>query len=648
MCKHDTSIGRFIPNPSLAKTAKPAASLQSWLLLLLTLGLSANAALAGLDSSSTDSRAESLLARMSLDEKIGQMMQVDMNALKDKADIKNYFIGSVLSGGSSDPADITAEGWAKAVEEYEAWAFRTPLKIPLLYGIDAVHGHNNVQGAVIFPHNIGMGATRNPTLVEQAAHVTAQEVAATGIRWAFAPCIAVAQNPRWGRAYESFGSTPELAEMMGAAEVRGFQGPNGLNSDSVLACAKHFLGDGGTRDGIDQGNTVCDEATLRKIHLPGYVAAIKAGVGSVMVSYSSWNGKKMSANKYLLTDVLKGELGFQGIVVSDWAAIDQLSSDYKADIETGINAGLDMIMLPAGPGEKNNYRDFARLLKQLVAENRVPQARIDDAVRRILRVKFQLGLFEEPFADRRLTGEVGSREHRAVARDCVRQSLVLLKNSNAALPLSKKIHRLLVAGKAADDLGMQCGGWTIDWQGRDGEVTTGGTTLLAAIRKTVARGTEVIYSADGSNAAGAQAAVVVIGETPYAEMKGDRTNLDLAANDLALIQRIKQSGIPVVTVLFSGRPLILGAALDNSDAFLAAWLPGTEGQGVADVLFGDYAPSGKLPCPWPRNMSQVNGTVDEAAASQLLFPYGFGLTYSAADNAGTKAKVSEAQNASAF
>jgi len=262
-------------------------------------------------------RAHSLLARMSLEEKIGQMMQVDMNALKDKSDVKNYFLGSVLSGGNSDPGDITAAGWARAVEEYQAWAFRTPLKIPLLYGIDAVHGHNNVKGAVIFPHNIGMGATRNPELVEQAARTTARETAATGIRWAFAPCIAVAQNPRWGRTYESFGSSPELAEMMAPAAVRGFQGPNGINSDSVLACAKHFLADGGTSDGIDQGNTVCDEATLRKIHLPGYAAAIRAGVGSIMVSYSSWNGKKMHGNKYLLTDVLKGELGFQGIVVSD-------------------------------------------------------------------------------------------------------------------------------------------------------------------------------------------------------------------------------------------------------------------------------------------------------------------------------------------
>jgi beta-glucosidase len=596
------------------------------------------------DSSPNVSRAEALLMRMNLDEKVGQMMQVDMKALKDKADVKNYCLGSVLSGGDSDPADITAAGWAKAVDEYQAWAFRTPLKIPLLYGIDAVHGHNNVKGAVIFPHNIALGAARNPGLTEQAARVTAQEVAATGIRWTFAPCIAVAQNPRWGRTYESFGSAPELAELLGSAEIRGFQGP-ALGSDSVLACAKHYLADGGTADGIDQGNTICDEATLRRIHLPAYAAAVKAGVGSIMVSYSSWNGKKMHGNKHLLTDVLKGELGFQGILISDWAAIDQLSGDYKADIESSVNAGLDMVMIPAGPGERNNYQDFARLLKELVGEKRVAQDRVDDAVRRILRVKFQMGLFEEPFADSRLRSEVGSSEHRAVARECVRESLVLLKNDHAVLPLAKNIHRLLVVGKAADDLGMQCGGWTIDWQGRTGEVTSGGTTILAAIRKTVSAQAEVIYAAEGGGAGSADAAVVVVGEQPYAEMKGDRTDLRLDPNDAALIERVKQAGIPVVTVLLSGRPLILGTALQESDALVAAWLPGTEGEGVADVLFGDCQPKGKLPCVWPEDVGHLAG---QSSTNQPLFTYGFGLTYNRMDSLKAKTKVSEAGQTSAF
>jgi beta-glucosidase len=564
---------------------------------------------------------------MTLEEKLGQMTQVDMNALKDKADVKNCFLGSVLSGGNSDPTDITAKGWANAVEEYQSWAFRTRLKIPLLYGIDAVHGHNNVDGAVIFPHNIGLGATRDPALIQKAERVTAGELSATGIRWTFAPCVAVARNPRWGRTYESFGENPELVEALGSAAIRGFQGDSLEETTSVLACAKHFLGDGGTRDGIDQGNTDCDEATLRKIHLPGYVAAIRAGVGSIMVSYSSWNGKKMHANKYLLSDLLKGELGFKGFLVSDWAAIDQISNDYKSDIGTSINAGLDMVMIPNGPGQKNNYLDFLRFLKELVVENRVPQTRIDDAVRRILRAKFELGLFDEPFGDRRLLTSVGSDEHRAVARECVRQSVVLLKNTKATLPLNKTVRHLAVAGKAAGDLGIQCGGWTIDWGGRTGEVTHGGTTILSAIRKTLAPGAEVTFSPDGANMAGADAAVVVIGELPYAEMHGDREDLRVAPADLALVQKVHSTGIPVVTILLSGRPLILGEVLDDSDAFLAAWLPGTEGQGIADVLFGDYIPTGKLPCTWPKSMAQLSHNTGERMEDAPLFRYGFGLSY---------------------
>ncbi len=445
-----------------------------------------------------DAKVETLLKSMTLGEKVGQMTQVDMNALKDKGDIQKYFLGSVLSGGDSDPPDITAHGWARAYDEYQSWALKTRLKIPLLYGIDAVHGHNNVNGAVIFPHNIGLGATRDAALVEKAARVTAAEIAGTGIRWAFAPCIAVARDVRWGRTYESFGESPALAETLGAAAIRGLQGESLGGRTSVLACAKHFLGDGGTRGGVDQGDTVCDEATLRKLHLPGYIAAVKAGVGSIMVSFNSWNGKKMHGNKHLLTDVLKGELGFRGFLVSDWAAIDQLPGDYKKNIETSINAGLDMIMIPNAPDQDHSYVQFIKELEALVAEGRVPRERIDDAVRRILHIKFQMKLFEHPLAEPALTARVGSAEHREVARQCVRESLVLLKNDNHALPLAKQIKRLHVAGKAADDLGMQCGGWTIDWQGRTGKVVRGGTTVLAAIRNTVASGAEVTFSADGA------------------------------------------------------------------------------------------------------------------------------------------------------
>jgi beta-glucosidase len=345
-----------------------------------------------------------------------------------------------------------------------------------------------------------------------------------------------------------------------------------------------------------------------------------------MVSFSSWNGKKMHANKHLLTDVLKGELGFQGFLVSDWAAIDQISPDYKSGIETAINAGLDMAMVPNGPGQNNNYHQFIAYMKELVAEGRIPQSRVDDAVRRILRVKFQMGLFEHPYGDPSLVGAVGSAEHREVARECVRESLVLLKNDNHTLPLSKKLKHIHVVGAGAQDIGIQCGGWTIDWQGHSGETIHGGTTLLAAIRHTVGPDVEVTFSRDGSGLKKADAIIAVIGELPYAEMKGDRKDLQLAPADVALVRQLKQSGAPVITLLLSGRPLILGQALESSDAFVAAWLPGTEGQGVADVLFGDSKPTGKLPRNWPRNNDQLSVDVDPPGDTPL-FPYGYGLSY---------------------
>jgi beta-glucosidase len=578
------------------------------------------------DSAENDPRVESLLSQMTLDEKIGQMTQVDVNALKDNADIQKYFLGSILNGGGGGPSNNVPQNWLQMVNTYQSWALKTPLKIPLIYGVDAVHGHNNVDGAVIFPHNIGLGATHDPALVEQAAHITALEVAGTGIRWAFAPCIAVAQDERWGRTYESFGDSTELVSELGVASVRGLQG-NQLSpgSASVLACAKHFIGDGGTQNGTDQGNTVCDEATLRKLYLPPYIAAIKAGVGSIMVSYSSWNGKKMSGSKFLLTDVLKGELGFRGILVSDWAAIDQLSPDYKNDVEASINAGLDMVMIPKGPDEPNNYKEFITDLKNLVAEGRVSQARIDDAVRRILRIKFEMGLFKNPYTDPALTAEIGSAAHREIARQCVRESLVLLKNDNKTMPLSKNLKHLAVVGAAADDLGIQCGGWTISWQGQAGNVTHGGTTILTAIRNTVTPGTTVTFSPDGSDVKGADAVVVVVGELPYAETKGDRNDLHLSPADAALVEKAKSAGAPVVTVLLSGRPLILGSAMDASDVFIAAWLPGTEGQGVADVLFGDFKPTGKLPRQWPRNNGGLATTGGSPSDTGTLFPDGFSL-----------------------
>ena len=572
-------------------------------------------------------RVEAILAEMTLDEKVGQMTQVDLNALKDGSEVEKYFLGSVLSGGESDPPDITAEGWAKTHDGLQAFALKTRLKIPILYGIDAVHGHNNVDGAVIFPHNVGLGATRDPLLVEKAARVTAAEVAGTGIRWAFAPCVAAGRDERWGRTYECFGEDPALVSVLGVAAVRGLQGRDLAAPDSVLACAKHFLGDGGTRGGVDQGNAEGTDADLRRLFLPPYEAAVKAGVGSVMASYSRWNGQRMHGNKALLTDLLKTELDFPGILVSDWAAIDQVSDDYKAAVEASVNAGLDMVMIPNKPGTKNNYVEFIGDLKALVNDGRVPQARVDDAVRRILRAKLALGLFERPFADRTLTARVGSPAHREVARECVRKSLVLLKNENRALPLSKTAKRIHVVGRAADDLGIQCGGWTISWQGATGEVTKGGTTVLAALKKAAPRGTEITFAADGSGGEGADAVVAVIGERPYAEMKGDRQSLVVPDGVASVVRKARESKSPVVTVLLSGRPLVLGKILDDSDAFVAAWLPGTEGPGVADVLFGDAKPAGKLPYTWPRSMDQIPVNAGDPGADKALFPYGFGLSY---------------------
>jgi beta-glucosidase len=501
------------------------------------------------------------------------------------------------------------------------------LKIPLIYGIDAVHGHNNVDGAVIFPHNIGLGATRNRALVQKAAHVVREEVAGTGIRWAFAPCVAVARHEQWGRTYESFGESPELVAEMGTAYIAGLQGAQLSEPNSVLACAKHFLADGGTSNGVDQGNSICDEAALRKVFLTPYVAAVKAGVGSIMVSYSSWNGVKMHSNKYLLTDVLKGELGFKGFLISDWAAIDQISPDYKSDVAASINAGLDMIMVPFGPGQSNNYVEFVQDVKDCVAEGKIPLTRVDDAVSRILRIKYQMGLFNETSTDPQLTASVGSAEHREVARECVRQSLVLLKDTKHALPLSKSMRRLHVIGQAADDIGIQCGGWTISWQGQPGPILHGGTTILAALRNAVSTNTEVTFSPKGEIPQGVDAVLVVVGEMPYAEMKGDSQDLRLSSTNLALVAKAKEAGVPVITVIISGRPLVLDAALDQSDAVVAAWLPGTEGQGVADVLFGDYKPSGKLPRAWPLNNEQI--LANTTKGQKPLFPYGFGLTYPA-------------------
>ena len=578
-------------------------------------------------SGDVDQRANALIAQMTLEEKVGQMIQADYLALLDhEEDVTRLALGSVLHGGSSDPGDNSAGAWADAADSLQRRALATRLKIPLLYGVDAVHGHNNVPGAVIFPHNLGLGATRDPALVERAARVTAEEVVATGPNWTFAPGVIVGRDERWGRTYESFGEEPALVGLLGAAAVRGFQTANLAAPTSILACAKHFLGDGGTTGGKDQGDTACDEPTLRRLFLAPYADAVRAGAGSVMVSYSSWNGAKMHGQRGLITDVLKGELGFRGFVVSDWAAIDQLSPDYSADVATSINAGLDMIMIPNGPGKKNNYADFARLLLEHVRAGRVSEARVTDAALRIVRVKLAMGLMERPLVGRSQLTQLGTPAHRAVAREAVQRSLVLLKNERGALPLKKSLKRLTVVGAAADDLGAQCGGWTISWQGSHGVVTPGGTTLLAGLRAVAPAGCEVVFDADAAKLDGAEAIVVVVAEDPYAEGKGDRSDLSLQEKDLVLLRRAHAAKVPVALVLLSGRPLILGDTLGLCDAVVAVWLPGTEGAGVADVLFGAKPATGKLPVSWPRTMAQIPINLGDANYDPL-FPFGFGLSY---------------------
>jgi len=586
--------------------------------------------------SAYDAEAKALLGTMTLDEKIGQMVQAEQDQVKE-GDVAAYFLGSLLSGGNSDPKTNSLQDWTDLYDRVQSQTQKTRLKIPLLYGIDAVHGHNNVIGAVIFPHHIGLGATRDAALVEEVERITAQEVRATGIHWVFAPCVAVSRDERWGRSYESFSEDPALVAELARAAVRGFQGEDLTDPLRVLACAKHYVGDGGTVYGsgtvaletdktkhwpMDQGDTRLSEADLRRIHMAGYKTAIEEGVGSIMPSYSSWNGERMSGHKHLLTDVLKDEMGFEGFLISDYNAIDALPGNYREQIKASTNAGMDMFMVPS------RWKELYGLLKDLAEKGEVPMSRIDDAVLRILRVKYAMGLMDpgrSALADRSLQKSFGSAEHRAVARRAVRQSMVLLKNDKKVLPLAKAAKRIHVAGSNADDIGNQCGGWTISWQGESGAPTTGGTTILAALRA-AAGADRVTYARDGLGAAGADVAVVVVGETPYAEYKGDRDDLSLSKDDRAALANAKKAGVPVVLVVVSGRPLILGDAVDMADAVVAAWLPGTEGQGVADVLFGDYKPTGKLPFSWPRSMDQIPINVGDAKYDPL-FAYGFGLTY---------------------
>jgi beta-glucosidase len=565
-------------------------------------------------------RVADLIGRMTLNEKIGQMIQVERSVCDHPEVFTKYWLGSVLSGGGSAPYPNSPKAWSEMYDRFQSYALATRLGIPILYGIDAVHGNNTLIGGVVFPHNIGMGATFDPAIVEAAAHITAAEIAGAGLDWTFAPCIAAPQDERWGRTYEGYSEQTALVATMGAAATRGFQGQSlGAGAPGILACAKHFAGDGGTFGGKDQGDTKLDDATFRRIHIAQYKSVIDAGAGSVMISFSSINGENMHGNKHLITDVLKGELGFRGFVISDWMGINHLDPSFTECVKKSVNAGIDMIMVPF------EYEKCFLAMKALVEKNEIPADRIDDAVKRILSVKLALGKFEHPYSNKDFAKDVGSGAHREVARKAVRESAVLLKNRNALLPLRKNIQRLLVCGKCANDIGIQCGGWTITWQGNLGDITTG-TTIFDGIRNAVSKSTAVIYSEDGSAPGSFDAAIAVVGEYPYAEFYGDKESLALSSVDIDRIRSIRARGIPVIVILVSGRPLIVTDQIGSWDALLAAWLPGTEGEGIADVIFGDYKPTGKLPYTWPKNMKQIPINVGDEQYDPL-FSFGYGLTY---------------------
>ena len=614
-------------------------------------------------------RVEDLLGRMTLEEKIGQMTQAERGAVADNPEvIAEWGLGSVLSGGGSTPTPNTPAAWVEMVNEFQSQALSTRLGIPLIYGVDAVHGHANVYGATVFPHNIGLGATRDPKLVREVGQATAEEVRATGVPWNFGPCVCVARDERWGRTYESFSEDPELVSRMETI-IDGLQGygRSQIASDRVLATAKHYAGDGNTvydeavaaanegrpwweqRYTIDQGITVASREEFEELALAPYLPAVRRhGVGAVMPSFSSvdWtddgigNPLKMHAHRELITDVLKGALHFRGFVISDWEGIHQIPdpdnpgfgglTPYK--VRVGVNAGIDMFMEPF------SARQFQELLLAEVNVGRVSEERIDDAVRRILKAKFRLGLFEQPFASMDNLDQVGSSEHRAIGREAVAKSQVLLKNSGGALPLSKDAN-VYVAGRNADNIGNQAGGWTIQWQGASGDIIPG-TTILEGIREVAPQAT-VTYSIDASAPmTGADVGVVVVGETPYAEGYGDiggpecgfctpeqleEKSLSLQPGDREVVDEVCSAIETCVVLIVSGRPQVITDQLGDMDALVASWLPGSEGAGVADVLFGERPFTGKLPMSWPRTEDQVPINVGDADYDPL-FPYGWGLS----------------------
>jgi beta-glucosidase len=599
-----------------------------------------------------EQKVDLLMHRMTLTQKIGQMVQAEISEVTP-ADVREYGLGSVLNGGGSFPngnKHATPADWLAQIDRlWLASMEETPTKpaIPLMWGTDAVHGHNNVMGATLFPHNIGLGAAVNPELMQKIAEATALEVAATGADWTFAPTLAAARDDRWGRTYESYSESPAVIYDYAIAMVRGLQG--NFSDNNILATAKHFIGDGGTDRGIDRGNTLASEEELIRFHAAGYFGAIKAGTQIIMASYSSWQGLKMHAHRYLLTDVLKNRIGFDGFVISDYDAIAEVPGCKLYDCPEAVNAGIDMFMI----AHRADWIRFISLTRQEVESGVIPLARIDDAVRRILRVKLRAGLFEKPLPSQRPNARrpelIGAAAHRVLAQQAVRESLVLLKNNNGVLPLNHG-QRIVVAGKAANSIPMQAGGWSLTWQGTENrnEDFPGATTILDGIKR---QSTHVTYAADGRapDAKQFDVAIAVIGERPYAEGQGDLgrgKTFEHALNypaDLAMLKNLEKLGIPVVTILVSGRPLYVNKELNLSDAFIAAFLPGSEGSAVADVLFqngGDmprFDFRGRLSFSWPASPCQAPCNLNETQCLPL-FNFGYGLSY---QNSGEVGRLQE-------
>ncbi|CAN1329080.1 Beta-glucosidase BoGH3B [Linum perenne] len=576
---------------------------------------------------------------MTLEEKLAQMIQLD-RVVADAHFLRDIAVGSVLSTGGSAPFEnaLTSD-WADMVDGFQKLALESRLGIPMIYGVDAVHGNNCVYGATVFPHNVGLGATRDADLVKRIGAVTALEVRASGIQFTFAPCVAVCKDPRWGRCYESYSEDTNVVRKM-TSIITGLQGeppeghPHGYpfvaGRNNVVACAKHFVGDGGTHKGLNEGNTICSYEDLERTHMAPYLDCIAQGVATIMASYSSWNGRKLHTDRFLLTEVLKDKLGFKGFVISDWEGLNRLShprgSNYRHCVASAINAVMT--------GRK--HEQFIDDIISLAKSGEISTARIDDAVERILRVKFIAGLFEHPFADRSLLEIVGCKLHRDLGREAVRKSLVLLKNGKDSnkplLPLDKNARKILVAGTHADNLGYQCGGWTIAWYGLGGRITIG-TTILDAVRKAVGSNTEVIFEEYPSPETLARNdfsyAIVAIGEPPYAEFTGDDPKLIIQSEGRDILSSVADR-FPTLAILVSGRPLVLEPRiLEKIDALVAAWLPGTEGDGVADVIFGGEDFKGRSPVTWFKEVEQLPMKFDGGVNDVYdpLFPLGFGLTY---------------------